>query len=137
MILVLDNEAVSALARHDTPRKRQVRRALEAAHRLGRDVVVPTLVLAESYRGAPRVQAVDSMLARHAEALRTRDTDRTIARLVGGVLYDAGAGSEDVVDAHLVAIAAEVGGGLVLTGDPNDLERLAAPYRTVVVETLR
>jgi hypothetical protein len=26
--------------------------------------------------------------------------------------------------------------GVVLTGDPDDLSRLAAPYRTVVVESL-
>lgn len=137
MILVLDNEAVSALAGRDGPRKRQVRQALEAAQRLGRDTVVPTIVLAESYRGTAPVQAVDSMLARHVAALRTRDTDRTIARLVGGVLHAAGAGSEDVVDAHVIAVAAEVGGGLVLTGDPDDVVRLAAPYPSIVVEVLR
>lgn len=137
MIVVLDNEAISVLARPESLRKRQVRRALAVAHRLGREVVVPTLVLAESYRGSARVQSVDAMLARHTNAIHTRDTDRTIARLVGGVLHAAGAGSEDIADAHLVAVAAEAGGGLILTGDPDDVERLSAPYRSVVVEALR
>jgi hypothetical protein len=36
-----------------------------------------------------------------------------------------------------VAVAAEAGGGLVMTGDPAGLERLAAPYRTTVIEAIR
>jgi hypothetical protein len=39
-------------------------------------------------------------------------------------------------DAHPVAVAVEVGGGVVQTADPDDLGRLAAPYRTVVIEPL-
>lgn len=137
MIAVIDNEALTALAADDSPRKRQVRRALEAAARSGREVVVPTVLLAESYRGTRRVQAIDSLLARHRDAIRTRDTDRALARFVGAVLHAAGAGTEDIVDAHLVATVAEAGGGLILTGDPSDLERLAAPCRSTVIEHLR
>ncbi|MBA2729794.1 MAG: VapC toxin family PIN domain ribonuclease [Euzebyaceae bacterium] len=137
MIVALDNEGLNALAGPDSSRKRQVRRALEAASRSGRDVLVPTLVLAESYRGAARTQAIDSLLVRHRPAIETRDTDRTLARFVGAVLHAAEAGSADIVDAHVVAVTAEAGGGLVLTGDPSDLERLAAPYRSAVIEPLR
>lgn len=136
MIVALDNEAVSALAGHDSPQKRAVRRVLEAAARARRDVVVPTLVLAECYRGPARTQAVDALIARHRPAIATRDTDRPLARFVGAVLHAAEAGSSDIVDAHVVAVAAEAGGGLLLTGDPQDLERLAAPYRSTVVEPL-
>lgn len=63
-------------------------------------------------------------------------TDRPFARLVGGVLGAAGAGPELIVDAHVVAVAVERGGGVVLTGDPDDLGRLAAPYAGVVVSGL-
>lgn len=136
MIVALDSEAVSALAGPDSPRKRQIRRTLEAASRSGRDVKVPTIVLAESYRGSARTQSVDSLLVRHRAAIGTRDTDRTLARFVGGVLHAAGAGSSQIVDAHVVAVCAEEGGGLILTGDPSDLVRLAAPYRTTMVEPL-
>jgi hypothetical protein len=52
---------------------------------------------------------------------------------VGSVLLTARAGSELIVDAHAVAAAVEVGGGIVLTGDPDDLHRLAAPYRNVQI----
>jgi hypothetical protein len=65
-----------------------------------------------------------------------RDTDVRLARLVGGVLHASSVGSEDMVDAHLVAVAVEAGGGVVLTGDTDDLERLGAPYRSIAVEGL-
>lgn len=107
-----------------------------AAFRLQRDVVVPTVILAELYRGAGRNQLVDALLSREEESLVLRDTDRVLARLVGGVLAAAGAGSEDLADAHVVATAVESGGGVILTGDPKDLARLADPFRTVVVESL-
>jgi predicted nucleic acid-binding protein len=136
MIVSLDTAALDALADTDSPEKRRVRRALQAAQRTGSDVVVATVVLAELYRGSRRNQRVDALIARSGGVIDCRDTDRRLARLVGGVLHAAGAGSEDMVDAHVVAAAVEVGGGIVLTGDTDDLERLAAPYRTIVVEGL-
>ncbi len=50
------------------------------------------------------------------------------------MLSGAAAGSEDLADAHVVAAAVETGGGVVLTGDPDDLQRLAAGYRNIQVE---
>lgn len=136
MKLVLDQAAVAALAAGTSPAARQVRRAMTAALRLQREVTIPTVILAELYRGGGRNQFVDALLAREIDAVELRDTDRVLARLVGGVLAAAGAGSEDLADAHVVAAAIEVGGGVVLTGDEHDLVPLAAPYRTVVVEGL-
>jgi predicted nucleic acid-binding protein len=134
--VVLDAEAVNALVQPRHSGRERVRAALSAAHRLRRDVVVPTVTLAELYRGAGRSQTLDAMLARESQGVLLRDTDRTLARLVGGILAEAGAGSEFLADAHAVAVAVEDGGGVVLTGDADDLSRLAAPYRTVVVEPL-
>ena len=125
-----------ALAGADSGAKRRVRRAMEAAARTGQDVVVPTLVLAELYRGAGRSQLIDALLARHEEAIACRDTDRNLARFVGAVLHGAGVGSQYMVDAHVVAIAAEAGGGVLLTSDADDLGRLAAPYRSILVQPL-
>lgn len=136
MILALDSEAVSALSGGDSVRKQRVRRALRAAARLNRDALVPTTILAELYRGRGRNQLVDACLARERATLACRDTDRALARIVGGVLASASAGSEDLADAHVVALAVERGGGVVLTGDPDDLERLSAAYRDVVVEPI-
>ena len=136
MRLVLDAEPVVALTRRSGADRDAVFARLQAARRLRRDVVVPAVVLAELYRGRDRVAAVDSLLVRQGDALQVRDTDRPLARLVGGLLEDAGAGSEHLADAHVVACAVEGGGGVVLTGDPDDLRRLAAPHRSVVVEPL-
>lgn len=125
--LVLDAEPLSLLARPKQSGHSEVRAALEAAHRLNREVVVPAVILAELYRSPGHDQVVDACLARET-GLLVRDTDPALARLVGGVLSTAAAGSEDLADAHTVAAAIESGGGVILTGDPSDVLRLAAGY---------
>ncbi|MGH1502962.1 MAG: type II toxin-antitoxin system VapC family toxin [Acidimicrobiales bacterium] len=133
--LVLDAEAMAALADRRHARFDEVRAALEAARRLRREVVVSAVTLAELYRAPNRNALVDACLSRET-GLVVRDTDRSVARLVGGILHAAGAGSVDLADAHCVACAVEAGGGVVLTGDPRDIGRLAAPYANVHVGEL-
>ena len=132
-MVVLDSEAFNALAGPDSVRKQTVRRILRRARALGRDVAVPSLVLAELYRGHGRNQLVDACLAREGGSIDSRDTDRRLARIVGGVLASADAGSAMIVDAHVVAVAVEAGGGVVVTGDEHDLVRLSAAYRHITV----
>ena len=108
---------------------------MRAAALMHRDVIVPAVVLAELYRGPGRSQVVDACLARET-GIRVRDTDRPLARLVGGVLTGAKADSRYLADAHVVAAAVETGGGVVLTGDPDDLAVLAAPYPNITVQPL-
>jgi predicted nucleic acid-binding protein len=133
--VVLDAGALEALAGRFDNRNREVRAALRAASRLGREVVVPAVILAELYRGPRHNQLVDACLSRET-GIRVRNTDRSLARLVGGVLAAAGAGSRHLADAHVVAAAVDVGGGIALTTDPGDLDRLAAAYRNVTVVEL-
>jgi predicted nucleic acid-binding protein len=132
---VLDAGALGALAERPTRRNREVRAALRAAERLGREVVVPAVILAELYRGPRHSSMVDACLSRET-GLLVRDTDRDLARLVGQVLATARAGSEHMADAHVVAVAVEFGGGLALTTDRSDLERLGAGYPNVTVVAL-
>ena len=134
--VVLDSEAMSSLAGRPSKRQREVRAALRAAVRLDRDVIVPALVLAELYRGPGRSHLIDACLSRET-GISVRETDRGLARIVGAVLAGARAGSELIVDAHGVAVAVEAGGGIVLTADPTDLKKLAAPYRNVTVVDIR
>lgn len=133
--VVLDSEALSALAGKPSRKQREVRAALSAAVALGRDAIVPALVLAELYRSPGRSALIDACLSRET-GFSIRATDRSLARLVGATLASARAGSELIVDAHVVSAAVEAGGGVVLTGDPDDLERLAAPYRNVAVVSI-
>ncbi len=132
---MLDAEAFNALAGPPTERGREVARIVHAARHARGEIVVPTAVLAELYRPG-HLAKVDACLSRRTDAPHCRDTDRTLARLVGGVLASADAGSEHLADAHVVATAVEVGRSIVVTGDAGDLERLAAPYPTVTVVTL-
>ncbi len=76
------------------------------------------------------------MLSREEADLLLRDTDRMLASFVGDVLAAAGAGSEDIVDAHCVATTVEQGRGVVLTADESDLNRLAARFPTVTVRQI-
>jgi len=133
--VVLDAGALSALAGRPERRSEEVRAALRAAVRLGREVVVPAVILAELYRGPRHNQVVDACLSRET-GIRVRDTDRSLAKLVGGVLSAAEAGSQHLADAHVIAAAVDLGGGLALTSDPDDLRRLAAAYRNVTVVAL-
>lgn len=130
--VVLDAEALVALAGRPGRRNLEVRAALRAAARLRREVVVPSVILAELYRGPRHNPLVDACLSRET-GIRVRDTDRPLARIVGGVLAAAQAGSEHLADAHVIAVAVELGGGLALTADVEDLGRLAASYRNVTV----
>jgi hypothetical protein len=133
--LVLDSAALDSLSRTRTSEQTSVRAAVRASIGLRRDVIVPAVILAELYRGPQHSQVVDSCLARET-GIKVRDTDRPLARLVGGVLHAAEAGSEHMADAHVVACAVETGGGVVITGDLDDLERLAATYPNVVVTAI-
>ncbi|MGH3908374.1 MAG: hypothetical protein ACRDTE_29945 [Pseudonocardiaceae bacterium] len=64
-------------------------------------------------------------------------TDFVLARQVGAVLHWAG--SADLAVAHLAAVCARRGGGLVITSDPDDIARLAVvvPAARVVTRPAR
>jgi predicted nucleic acid-binding protein len=133
--VVLDSEALVALSERKGRRAIEVRAALRAAQRLRREVIIPSVILAELYRGPRHNQLVDACLSRET-GIQVRDTDRPLAKIVGGVLAAAQAGSQHLADAHVIAVAVELGGGLALTTDPDDLSRLAASYGNVTVISL-
>lgn len=134
--LVLDSQAFSVLVRARRGRPHaSVQAALRAAADVGADVLVPAAVLAEQYRGGPHDQVVDSYLGR-ATGIVVADTTRTLARRIGNLLARGRRGSEDHVDAAAVAVAAAAGGGLILTGDPDDLSAIADGLINVAVEAL-
>jgi predicted nucleic acid-binding protein len=137
--LILDADAVDALSERVPPER--LRALLTEAWRRRADILVAALVCAECCRGAGRTRAVEAALSRHPRgggarpAVRVVPTDFDLARRVGAVLYGARAATGDVVDAHSVAIAAVYGGGIVVTADPDDIERLAAAVPAVRVVT--
>ncbi len=131
MALILDGEALSALARpRSTPERHlRVRAAMRLAQRRDEPVRVPSATLVELYRGSGTDEAIDLELGRWYANVIT--TGVRIARIAGHLLASIGAGSELAVDALVVATAIRLGGGLILTDDATDLERLAAQHSNV------
>lgn len=135
MSLVLDSEPISRMA-HNHKNAGDVLVELEAATRLNRRVYIPTCVFVELLRGSHR-QAVYAWWAKMGKLAELVDTDMELADMVGGVLFSVGAGSEDVVDAHCIAVVNHMtGAGTVLTGDEGDMVRLSANYPNVFVQGL-
>lgn len=133
--VVLDAAGLEQLARQRP--STHFRALLQVAWERDRAVVVPAVVCAGVCRGPARTRSVGSALGRHDRergqrpAVVVTATDFTPARQVGAILHASGAGTADIVDAHVVAVAARYGGGLVVTSDAGDSARLAAAVPAV------
>lgn len=104
---------------------------MRSAHGRNVPVRVPSAVLVELYRGAGTDESIDAVLARGFAQVVT--TGARIARIAGHLLAAAGSGSEMAIDALVVATAIRLGGGIVATHDPDDLQLLAAGHANVAV----
>lgn len=125
--LILDSGAVIALSRGDQRARAFLVRALE----LGVPVEIPVVVVAETIRGGPRDAPVHRVLKAVGSVPETHEAHGRIAgRLLGA------ARSSGTVDALVVAQAVERGGAHILTGDRDDLERLAALHPEVWIQAL-
>ncbi len=137
--VVLDVDGLDAIAEQVPPAA--LRALLREALERDRDVLVPAVVCAEVCRGAPRTRRIEAAVARHRPNRGQRpsvsvvDTDFGVARQVGAILHGAGASSADLADAHVVAVCARRGGGLVITSDPDDIARLAAAVPSARIMT--
>ena len=130
MALILDSEALSALARPSLApeRHRRVRAALRSAQERSEPIRVPSATLVELYRGGGTDEAIDLELGRGYARVIT--TGVRTARLAGHLLASIGAGSEMAVDALVVATAIRLSGGLILTRDPATSNGLPRTTRT-------
>jgi predicted nucleic acid-binding protein len=125
--LILDSGAVIALSRND-PRARAT---LAAAREAGVEVSIPSVVIAETVRGSAKDASVNRVIKAVGDV---SSTDERTGRAAGALLGSAR--STSTVDALVVASAIELGGGIVLTGDPDDLEPLATNHPEVVISEL-
>lgn len=133
--LVLDTRALEVLSdrRADPVATRRTRAMLSAAARLGLPVRVSSAVLSESYRGRPSDAGVDHVLAR---GVRPMTMGQKTARLAGALRARDGLDSCHTVDAFVVATSVRLGGGIIVTGDPADLRRLARDHPNVRIEAI-
>ena len=125
--LILDSGAVIALTRGDQRARAFLARALE----LGATVEVPVVVLAETVRGGPRDAPVNRVLKAIGSVPAAREVHGRIAGQLLGSTRSAA-----TMDALVVAQAVEAGGAHILTGDREDLERLAARHPEVWIHPL-
>lgn len=125
--LILDSGAVIALSRHD----QRARAVLAAAWEGGVEVSIPSVVVAETVHGGARDAPVNRVIASVGEV---SSIDESTSRLAGALL--GAARSSSTLDALVVASAVWLGGGVMLTGDPGDLEPLARPHPEIVISEL-
>lgn len=134
--VVLDTRAVEVLADRtaDPGAARRLRDLLAWAVRRDVPVRIPTAVLAEAYSGTGADVGVDRVLNRGVRAITL---GRAAARLAGTLRHRVRLDSCHTVDAVVVATALRLGGGIVATGDPDDIGVLARDHRNVAVAPLR
>ena len=126
-LLILDSGAVIALVRGD----HKVRAFLARAIKARALIEIPVVVVAETVRGGPRDAPVHRLLKTVGSVPEAREVHgRTAGRLLGA------ARSASTMDALVVAHAIEAGGAHILTGDLDDLERLASPHPEVWIQPL-
>lgn len=91
-------------------------------------------VLAEMVRGHPRDAGVFAGLRR--ERVEVHPVDTRVGVRAGQLLGGAGMGSDQAIDAFIVAVADLAGGAVVATADTADLERLASHASHVAVASI-
>jgi predicted nucleic acid-binding protein len=122
---VLDAGALIALERND----RTLWAALKLAATKNADVLVPSTVLAEVWRGT-KTQAQLAKALKHCVIASFDEVARAVGELCGRTR------TADISDAHVAIVAARQG-DVLYTSDPGDLRRLVAACgrRRLVVVT--
>ncbi len=134
-MLLLDSEAISAIA-HGPRNRRDKVRALIQQMRI-REYPIGTVagVLAEVVRGRRADAGVFAGMRR--ERVEVHPVDSRVGVRAGQLLGKVRAGSELAVDAFTVAVADLAGGAVIATSDPRDLTRLASRASRVTVADIR
>jgi hypothetical protein len=133
--IILDTRALEVIADPKAdPRATQLMRDLLAvAERTGTPVRVPTAVLTEAYRGTAADAVIDRVLG---NGVRPITLGQSTARHAGGLKYRDRLDSCHTVDAVVVATSIRLGGGIIATGDPDDLRSLARHHANVKIQAL-
>lgn len=134
-MLLLDSEALSAVAHGPAGCRDRVRALAGEMRRRNLPVGTVAAVLAEVVRGRPADAAVFSGLRR--ERVEVYPVDTRAGVRAGQLLGAAGAGSESAVDAFVVAVADLAGGAVIATVDTADMAGLAEHAAGVIVASIQ
>ncbi len=130
-MLLLDSEALSAVAQGPAERRNRVRGLIAEMRRRERSIGTVAAVLAEVVRGRAADTAVFAVL--HRERIKVRSIDTRVGVRAGQLLGATRSGSELAVDAFLIAVGDLAGGAVVATVDVTDLQRLAEHATAVLM----
>lgn len=130
-MLLLDSEAISAVAHGPAERRDKVRALIGAMRARELPVATVASVLAEVVRGRAADAGVFAGLRR--ERVEVRPVDARVGVRAGQLLGRIRASSELAVDAFTVAVADLAGGAIVATTDRADIQRLATHASRVTV----
>jgi predicted nucleic acid-binding protein len=134
-MLLLDSEALSAIAHGPPARRDRVRALIQEMRRRELPIATVAAVLAELVRGRPADAAVFGQLRR--ERVLVHPVDTAAAVRAGRLLGSARRGSDCAIDSFLVAVADLAGGAVVATVDLDDLRALAAHAKRVVITSIQ
>ncbi len=133
-MLLLDSEALSAVAQGPAARRDRLRALIIEMRRRELPIATVAAVLTEVVRGRPADAGLFAALRR--ERVEVRPVDVRVGVRAGQLLGSARVGSDLAVDAFLVAAADLAGGAVIATVDLADLRRLAAHANSVTVAPL-
>jgi predicted nucleic acid-binding protein len=134
-MLLLDSEALSAIARGPAYRRDRVRALVAEMRRRELPVGTVAAVLAEVVRGRAADAQVFSGLRR--ERVQVYPVDTRVGVRAGQLLGVSKRGSALAVDAFVVAVADLGGGGVIATVDVDDLELLASHAKDVKIVSIQ
>jgi predicted nucleic acid-binding protein len=134
-MLLLDSEALSAIAHGPAVRRDRVRALIAEMRGRALPVAIVATILCEVMRGRRADAAVFAGVRR--ERVEVRAVDARAGVRAGRLLGSVRAGSELAVDAFNVAVADLAGGAVIATADVDDHRRLAAHATSVVVADIR
>jgi predicted nucleic acid-binding protein len=130
-MLLLDSEALSAIAHGPLARRNKVRALIVQMRARKLPIATVAAVLAEVVRGRAADVGVFAGLRRERVEVHPVDT-RTGVR-AGQLLGAVRVGSEMAVDAFVIASAEVAGGAVVASVDVSDLSRLVAHATNVAI----
>ncbi len=133
-MLLLDSEALSALAHGPASRRLRVRALVAEMHRRGLPVATAAAILAEVIRGRPQDSGVFACLSR--ARVQCIAVDRRVGARAGQLIGAVGGGSEMAADAFLVAVADLLGGAVIASTDERGLHSLADHASHVLVTSI-
>jgi predicted nucleic acid-binding protein len=131
VMLLLDSEAISAMAFGPAASRTKVRALIQEMRARELPIATVSAILSEVVRGKPRDAGVFAGLRR--ERVKVYPVDSRVGVRAGRLLGSVGAGSEMAVDAFTVAVGDLEGGAVIATTDARDLRRLAGYAERVTI----